>query len=283
MDSYHLDPAQEWSADVLSGAEFRHVSMQSALLLRTAIPETRRLFELVRGLGLMVVLADHEATVLTRCFDESHVSICRRIHLQEGAMWSETAAGTNGLGTALMDEAPVALNQGEHWRYCFSMIASYAAPIFDARGGLSGALALSTPNGCMTRKAAPLLIDTIMQSCRRIEEELFRKRYAGYRILTLGTAEGCSSPLVGVDDNGQVIGATHAARCLMGWTDATLLEQPHLLAELQDSNEISFQKAEESVVRSALAALQGNVTVTAKSLGISRATLYRKMKALGIS
>lgn len=283
ISSHHLDPSEEWSANVVSGAEFRHISMQSSLLMRASIPETRRLFGLVRDMGLMVVLSDRNATVLSRCFDECHIATCRRIHLQEGAIWSETDAGTNGLGTALMDRVPVSLNQGEHWRYCFASIASYAAPVFDAQGCLSGALALSTPKGQMVRQATPLLLDTILRSCRQIEENLFRMSYADHKILTLGSANGCSALLVSIDDNGELTGATYAARRFMNWTDNTIQRQLHLLEQLQSHEHISFRKAEESVVRSALAVMQGNVTATAKSLGISRATLYRKMKSLGVT
>lgn len=89
--------------------------------------------------------------------------------------------------------------------------------------------------------------------------------------------------MVAINTDGEVTGATHAARTLMGWTDDMIQDHPNLLAELDSEGTVSFQKAEESVVRSALAACQGNVSATAQSLGVSRATLYRKMKALNIS
>lgn len=41
--SYQLDPSQKWKADVLCGAEFRHVSSRSALLLRQASEEMQHL------------------------------------------------------------------------------------------------------------------------------------------------------------------------------------------------------------------------------------------------
>lgn len=92
--SYQLDPSQKWKADVLCGAEFRHVSSQSTLLLRQSSEEMQHLFTLVQGLGLMVLLADPNAMILARCTDETHLSVCRRLNLREGAIWSEEIAGT---------------------------------------------------------------------------------------------------------------------------------------------------------------------------------------------
>ncbi|MBB2200849.1 helix-turn-helix domain-containing protein [Gluconacetobacter tumulisoli] len=280
--SYQLDPSQGWTADVLSGAEFRHVSGRSAIFLRTAMPEMRQVFDLVQGLGLMVLLADPDAMILARCIDEAHLPVCRRLQLREGALWHEEVAGTNGIGTAVQDCCPVFLGEGEHWRFCFSLLASYAVPIFDAQGRVAGAINLAAFNGDTTRPVASLVLDTLLQAGRRIEEQLFRERHGSDRVLTLGVAKGCSAPLVAINNDGEVTGATYAARALTGWTDDMIDTHPNLLTGLETRGEISFQKAEENVIRSALVLSQGNASVTARSLGISRATLYRKMKAMGI-
>ena len=280
--SYHLDPSQGWKADVLSGAELRHVSGCSTNLLKTAIPEMRRLFGLMQGLGLMVLLADRDAIILARNIDDGHLPVCRRLELREGAIWSESAAGTNGIGTVAQDRTPIFLGEGEHWRFCFSRLASYAVPVFDARGQVAGVINLAAFNGNTTRPVAPLVLDALQQSGRRIEEQLFRDCYPGARILTLGAAEGCSAPLVSINDDGDIMGATHAARALTGWTDDMISAHPNLLTKLEAGEELSFQKAEENVIRSALALSNGNASATARSLGISRATLYRKMRVLGV-
>lgn len=280
--AYNLDPSQGWIADVLSGAEFRQASGRSSLLLKSAMGEVRRLFDLVQGMGLMVLLADPDATILARCADETHLSVCRRLQLRKGAVWHESAAGTNGVGTCVKEKCPIFLGQGEHWRFCFALLASYAVPVFDAQGHVAGALNLAAFNGNSTKPYAALIMDTLLQSGRRIEEQLFRAHYAGRKILTLGVAEGCSAPLVALNNAGDVVGATHASRAMMGWTESMIKDHPNLLSELETGSEISLQKAEESVVRSALAVSHGNVAATARSLGISRATLYRKMKGLNI-
>lgn len=282
LSYYQLDPAQGWTPDILSGAEFRHISGRSAIFLKSAMGEMQRLFDLVQGMGLMVLLADASSTLLARCVDETHLSVCRRLHLRKGAIWSEASAGTNGIGTCIEEKQPVLLGQGDHWRFCFSLLASYAVPIFDAQGSVVGALNLAAMTGNTTRPYAGLLMETLKLSSRRIEENLFRGRHPGAQIVSLGIAEACSAPLVALNREGEVVGATYGARAFMGWTDDMVWARPNLLAELETGEEISFRKAEESVVRSALAATLGNVSAAAQSLNISRATLYRKMKALNL-
>ncbi|MCL4217563.1 MAG: hypothetical protein KJ052_11260, partial [Candidatus Hydrogenedentes bacterium] len=46
---------------------------------------------------------------------------------------------------------------------------------------------------------------------------------------------------------------------------------------------ITIQEMEERLIRTALKRLDGNQTEAAKRLGISRSTLWRKMKEYGIS
>lgn len=282
MSSYNLDPSQRWKAEVLSGAELRHVSHRSAVLLKTAMPEMQRLFQLVQGLDFMVLLADPDATILARNIDPAHLPVCSRLALREGAIWDERIAGTNGIGTAVRDACPIFLGEGEHWRFCFSLLASYAVPVFNAVGQVAGVINLAAFNGTDHSNVAPLVLDTLQQSGRRIEEQLFREYHAGERILTLGPAEGCSAPLVAINREGEVTGATHGARVMTGWTDDVIRTHPNLLDRLATEDRVSFRRAEENVIRAALALAHGNVTATARNLGIGRATLYRKMKVLGL-
>mgnify|MGYP003362490000 CR=1 FL=1 len=267
---------------MLSGAEFRHVSGRSAALLRAALPEMRRLFALVRGLDFMVLLADADAMILARCVNETHLSASRRMHLRRGAIWSERTAGTNGIGTAMETCRPIVLGQGEHWRFCLARLASYAVPVFDAQGRVAGALNLAALTGDTTRAAAPLVLEVLAQAGQRIEELLFHTHHAGERIVNLGETRGCSTPLVAVNAQGNITGATHAARALTGWTEG--MAAPPALPDIgpRAEAEISFQQAQANVIRAGLARFHGNATATARGLGISRATLYRKMKCVGI-
>lgn len=289
---YRMDPSRQWRAEVLSSTELRQINDCAAPLLRVGLPEMQSLFSLVRDLGLMVLLSDARAVLLARCISDCHRAVCRRLHLQEGAVWDEGLAGTNGVGTALREGCSVALTRGDHWRFCFALLESHAVPVFDGQGQLAGALNLASFGNITTRPVAPLLREALFQAARRMEEQLLRGSYPGQRIVTLGPARGSSGPLVAVNEAGDIVGATHAARTMLGWgagqygpaADHTgkNVNGAGVFAARPPGVEraISFREAEEHVIRTALGLARGNVSAAARHLGISRATLYRKLKAL---
>ncbi|TRL29017.1 sigma-54-dependent Fis family transcriptional regulator, partial [Methylosinus sporium] len=123
---------------------------------------------------------------------------------------------------------------------------------------------------------------------RAIEAAHFREAFAGARILTAPSERGAA--LLAVDRHDLVIGATRAARLELGVTDARIASQlpaADLLAGGSEA-EAALQKAEledaeRGAIRRALARANGNVTAAARLLGVSRATLHRKLGRLGLS
>lgn len=64
--------------------------------------------------------------------------------LDPGCDWSEATMGTNGAGTALKADQPVAVVGAEHYSLAFQRCTCTGAPIHDAAGGVIGAIDLST-------------------------------------------------------------------------------------------------------------------------------------------
>ena len=89
--------------------------------------------------------------------------------------------------------------------------------------------------------------------------------------------------LIAVDEDDLVIGASRAARHMLGLTDELLrnpLPASDVLGE-QANAELDYATAERGAIQRALARSGGNVSAAANNLGISRATLHRKLKRLG--
>ncbi|MFN4168634.1 MAG: helix-turn-helix domain-containing protein, partial [Pannonibacter phragmitetus] len=72
------------------------------------------------------------------------------------------------------------------------------------------------------------------------------------------------------------------ARKMLGLTDAILAAAPGAAAYLGSAAEEDPRAAEKAALRRALARAKGNVSAAARDLGISRATMYRKMGQLGL-
>ena len=108
--------------------------------------------------------------------------------------------------------------------------------------------------------------------------------YAGQqRIINLPgatTAEGTRLPDRSIDADDLVIGATRAARLALGLaTDRAFAPVP--AADLLNGPNGALEQlgdVERGVLQRALLRADGNVSAAAKTLGISRATLHRKLK-----
>ena len=84
-----------------------------------------------------------------------------------------------------------------------------------------------------------------------------------------------------MDRDDLVIGATRAARLALSITDERIAGQLAASEVLgAGSVESGLTEAERGAVRRALALNGGNVSAAARALGVSRATLHRKLRRL---
>ncbi|GBQ71272.1 transcriptional regulator [Ameyamaea chiangmaiensis NBRC 103196] len=279
---YHLDPSTRKITDLLSSHEVRYLCDRAGPLLSAALPEMQRLITMVGDMGFTVLLADPHGVVIARQSSAQTERGCRKWHLWTGGVWDEATEGTNGVGTCLAEEKAALVVGREHWRWSFHALTCLAVPLYDAQGRLVGALDISAmgvelPPGCLK-----LLLDSLSQAARRIEMRLFRACYDTHMLVMIGEESGSSAPVLAIEHGGRVNGATFAARQFMGWgRDGAPLPDSAFAPEPGQAN-ASFDDAERQVVRTALAATQGNVTAASRALGISRATLHRKIRALGL-
>ena len=81
--------------------------------------------------GYCGLFCDDEGVILSRRIAEPFEDAVTRTKLIEGAVWSEKSRGTNGVGTALLEEAPVTVVGAEHYEHRNHVLACYAAPVRD--------------------------------------------------------------------------------------------------------------------------------------------------------
>lgn len=90
---------------------------------------------LLEGTGAMLVLADREGVLIDAIGDKRTLHDGRDIHLGIGGRWTEEAAGTNGIGTALFAGEPVFVHAAEHFCAGIKGWTCVGAPIRDPLDG----------------------------------------------------------------------------------------------------------------------------------------------------
>ncbi len=147
---------------------------KNSRLLRQAMPEMESLHSQISGTRSMILLTDSGGTILHALGDAKFVSKAQSVALRPGASWREDVAGTNAIGTALVEEAPVLVNGAEHYFSQNSFLSCSAAPILDPHGQAIGVLDVSGDH----RQPQAHTMALVMMSAQMIENRLFRSEFA---------------------------------------------------------------------------------------------------------
>ncbi|MGO1318664.1 MAG: GAF domain-containing protein [Galactobacter sp.] len=150
----------------------------------------------------IVVLTDADGQILWREGSSRVRMTADRLGFAEGAEWTEERVGTNAIGTALAEAAPVELFAGEHFELEQHPWYCSAAPIHDPRTGkLLGVVDVSGP--ALTLHPA---LSALVRSSATLAEAMLRQRHhASLERLRRSSAHVLrSGPALVVDDDGWV-------------------------------------------------------------------------------
>jgi len=283
---HHLEPADRRPPMRLTDAEFRLARQRLEPLVAVAQASLDRLYTAVGGVGCCVLLADKDGVPVERRGAPADDQVFREWGLWTGTVWSEDSEGTNGIGTCLVEKRPLTIDRGQHFFSRNTLLSCTNAPVYDHEGELVAALDVSSCRADLTEGFSNLISVAVVDAARRIEAENFRLHFPHARILLAPTDERVAGALIAVDRDDLVVGATRAARQALGLTQESF-SKPLLTSDLVRSDNSpgleALAEAERTVLQRALIRADGNVSAAAVALGISRATLHRKLARLGIS
>ena len=279
---YHrLDPETRSPPDRAEAAAVREARERLGRLANVASPIIERVLNAVGRSGCCVVLTNCEGLIVERRGMAADDAVFAEWGLWTGAIWSEAKEGTNAIGTCLAEQRPVVILRDQHFHTRNTAMSCMGAPIFDECGGLAAVLDVSSCRGEFMEEIAPLIATVIADAARRIESESFRAAFPDCRILMTPAHGYRGSALLAVDPYDLVVGATRTARQTLGLSDNRLVRPvADVLANNRQASDL--QAAERAELQRALARAEGNMSAAARDLGIGRATLYRRMKRLGV-
>jgi len=285
MTLHKLAPEEARTPLRLLDSEFLSVRERSGELLAEAGIELDRLFATVGKAGCCLLLTDNDGVALERRGAVGDDADFRGVGLWSGTVWSEASVGTNGIGTAIADERAVIIQRDQHFLSRNIGLSCATAPIRDHRGRLAAAIDISTCRDDASEITMSILSQAVRDAAARIEAGLFRRAFASARIV-LVPVDRAGPALLAVDRDDLVLGATRAARQWLDLDDKRIaagVPASDLLREDTSGDAGELPDAERAALRRVLSRANGNVSMAAELLGISRATLYRKMKRLSVN
>lgn len=276
-----LDPENAPRASRMAEIDYRRARERMGRLTEIASPVMDRLFASVGGSGCSVVLTDASGVIVERRGNPSDDSAFQHWGLWTGADWSEASEGTNGIGTCIVEQRPVIIHRDQHFYASNTAMSCMGAPIFNHVGEMAGVLDISSCRADLADAFVALLNDAVAEAARRIETEIFQAAFAKNRIVMAGASDR-GPMLLALDQDDLVVGATRRARKALGLSDEYFVNPRPARDILSAAGPKDLASAERGEIRRALAHAHGNASQAARNLGISRATLYRRMAQLGL-
>ncbi|TIL95010.1 MAG: sigma-54-dependent Fis family transcriptional regulator [Mesorhizobium sp.] len=281
---HKLDPTDPKPPRYLTQAEFIDARQRIEPLIRAAQSSLDRLYLAVGGVGCCVLLADQEGVPIERRGAPADDETFHNWGLWTGSVWNEESEGTNGIGTCLVEQRVLTIHRDQHFHTRNTALSCITAPIYDHEGDLVAALDVSSCRADLTEAFANLISVAVVDAARRIEAENFKMAFPKARILLAPITDKGSGGLIAVDADDLVVGATRLARLALGITQKSLrkaLPAADLLGGARKVTEV-LAEAERGALQRVLARTDGNVSAAAAALGISRATLHRKLNRLDL-
>ncbi len=278
-----LDPEALHRNELADDVSCRQAIEAFGALAAVADGAMNRLFAAVGDSGCCVVLTDARGLIVGRRGKAGDDISFREWGLWTGTDWSEATAGTNGIGTCLVEQRPVTIDRAQHFFDRNTAMSCMGAPLFDHEGELAGVLDISSCRTDLTDGFLLLLRNAVADAAHQIEAENFIRAFADFRVI-VGTGKSSAGPeLFAVDKDDLLIGATRRARKTYGLSRESF-KKPRPIRDVLEGAQSApdLDAAERAELRRALAHAGGNAARAARDLGISRASLYRRMARLSL-
>jgi transcriptional regulator of acetoin/glycerol metabolism len=173
LNEYGLDPDSGADPVVVSRQDLLARKEENLELVSFADVEMANLYQQLAGSGYSIILTDRDGVLLSYYGDPSFKRAASRAGLVPGAAWSERHGGTNGMGTCLLERAPVIVHREQHFLTRNRGLTCCAAPVFDPRGEL---IAVLDASGESDRAQQHTLV-LVNMSAQMIENRLFLHRF----------------------------------------------------------------------------------------------------------
>ena len=237
IDSHRLDPAHTCEAHIVPEGQLRAHREESEPLIHIARHALERLYQQLKGLDYVLLLADRHGVAVDFLGHEADTGDLRRAGLYLGAQWREDHSGTSAVGACLETGEALTVHQSDHFDFTHTGLSCTAAPIYDMQGELAAVLDLSLLRSPAERASQNLALNLVVAAARRVEQANLMAQSGQDWVVRLAQSPDFldvdPDASISVDARGRIRAMTHAgARVLaaaaqLDWRQRqTLIGQP---------------------------------------------------------
>ncbi|MFJ2994844.1 sigma-54-dependent Fis family transcriptional regulator [Pandoraea sp. NPDC087047] len=222
LDTHALDPGARMAPRVLASSQLRERRSALECLRSVSMPVLERLQRQLMNPRQAVLLTAPDGVIVESRLHDGSRDDFHRAGLWPGADWSESCEGTNGIGTCVVERAPVIICQQEHFRALHTPLTCTASPVFAPQGELLAVIDVSSTSTDVTRQSQFHTLALVNLSAKLVESEYFFQHYRNEWLLQLQEQAdhlgGFAQALLAFDDSGRVFAANQSALNRLGVT-----------------------------------------------------------------
>ncbi|MBC5782225.1 sigma-54-dependent Fis family transcriptional regulator [Ramlibacter sp. USB13] len=222
VQEHGLDPSEARRPQVLGGMDLPTRQRRMAAVIDCARYEMTTLYQQLGDPQLAVVLTDTEGVILHMVTSRDYERVVQPLGLEVGAIWSEAEVGTNGMGTCVVEAAPVVVQQADHFLSQYTGLTCSAVPILDPAGQMTAVLDVSSSS----MQPQNHLLVLLHMTARSIENRLIDLRFRDAHPIHFHSRPEFVYTLhegkLVVDGDGRILAANHSALVQLGSTHAEL-------------------------------------------------------------
>jgi transcriptional regulator of acetoin/glycerol metabolism len=211
LKEFRLDPARFVMPPILTQQELTERREAANDLIACSKLEMTTLYQQLADPELAVVLVDADGVIVHQVSSVPFGEAVAADGLRVGALWSEREAGTNGMGTCLIERDCIAVCQHEHFYPRYTSLTCSAAPIFDDHGVIAGVLDVTSRSKLLQQHSLVL----VGMSRQMIENRLIDARYRHANLIHFHSRPEFVGTLhagkLAVSDDGVVLAASRSA------------------------------------------------------------------------
>ena len=216
LNEYQLHPDKRLEPAFVDRVELEQRRVRQADVIACARYEMTTLFQQLADVESAVVLTDTDGVIVHMVSSPEFAADVGPLGLRVGGMWSENAAGTNGMGTCLAAGGPVSVQREDHFFTQFTQLTCSAVPVFDPSGEVAAVLDVTSRSSLVQQHLLVLLGMT----ARMIENRLIDARYCNAHPLHFHSRPEFVYTLhegkLAVGDDGRILAANRSALFQLG-------------------------------------------------------------------